>query len=454
MGDFITTSDLPSNLPVKKKAEVRIPEAIKNNRRLYEVLPDNSWKGRRCFIIGGGPSLRNFDFSQLKGELVIAVNRAFEKVDAAIIISQDARFWGWIETEKLGKDAKRKFNEYKGLKVWIQTTWTQGGGFPFPEDIHTIKSTGSREMVFNSKNGLPSCTNSGLNALCLAVCLGANPIYLLGFDMKGEKGKAAWWHSGYPEVQNEEMYKRLMVPNFELFASSIKKAGFKVINLNTDSELKCFEFGKFEDIKKVKRPLITGCYTKDTKYEDEIKRLEKSLIKFGLEYYFEGIENTGDWRKNCHQKVRFVQRCLDKFDCDIIQMDSDCEVLKFPELFEQLQEYDIGAHVTPSEDFHLKKWHTATDLHNVSVLYLKNNTKVKKLVEAWVKRDATLEDHIDDISFSKALKEFKKFEEIKEIKFPDRYVHIYDRPLKEEPVIELYQASRRLRYTVASDKKK
>jgi len=448
MGDFITTSDLPA----RKKAKAYIPGVIKNNRRLYEVLPDNSWKGRRCFIIGGGPSLRGFDFSQLKGELVIAVNRAFEKIDAAIMVSQDARFWGWIENEKLGKDSKRKFNEYKGLKVWIQTTWMQGGGFPFPEDIYTIKSTGSREMAFNSKNGLPSCTNSGLNALCLAACLGANPIYLLGFDMKGEKGKAAWWHSGYPEVQNEEMYKRLMVPNFELFASSIKKAGFKVINLNPDSKLNCFEFGRFEDIKKVKRPLITGCYTKDTKYEDEIKRLEKSLIRFGLEYYFEGIENTGSWRKNVHQKVCFVQRCLEKFDRDIIQMDSDCEIIKFPELFDQLQEYDVGVHITPRETFqHKGEWKTITDLVNVSVVYLKNCAEVKKMIDAWVKRDATLEDHIDDISFAKTLKEFK---EIKILRFPDRYCHIFDRPLKEEPVIELYQASRRLRVGIRQKENK
>lgn len=453
MGEFITMSDLPSDLLTRKEVKTHIPGVIKNNHGLYEVLPDNSWKNRRCFIIGGGPSLRGFDFSQLKGELVIAVNRGFEKVDAAIMVSQDVRLWGWIETGKLGEDCKRKFNDFKGLKVWIRTAWMHGNDFPFPEDIYTISSTESREMIFNSKNGLPACTNSGLNALCLAICLGANPIYLLGFDMKGEKGRAAWFHDGYPEVQDEEMYKRMMVPNFELFASDIKKAGFKIINLNPDSELKCFEFGRFEDIKKIKRPLITGCYTKNTKYEDEIKRLEKSLIKFGLEYYFEGIENTGDWRKNCHQKVRFVQRCLEKFDRDIIQMDSDCVILKFPELFEQLQEYDIGAHVTPSENFHLKRWHTATDLHNVSVLYLKNNAKVKKLVEAWVKRDATLEDHIDDISFSKALKEFKEFEEIKEIRFPDRYVHIYDRPLKEEPVIELYQASRRLRDGINKENK-
>ena len=35
------------------------------------------WKGRRCFVVGGGPSLQGFDFNVLKGELVIALNAGF-----------------------------------------------------------------------------------------------------------------------------------------------------------------------------------------------------------------------------------------------------------------------------------------------------------------------------------------------------------------------------------------
>ncbi len=32
------------------------------------VVPKDSWRGRLCFILGGGPSLNGFDFNQLTGE--------------------------------------------------------------------------------------------------------------------------------------------------------------------------------------------------------------------------------------------------------------------------------------------------------------------------------------------------------------------------------------------------
>jgi len=50
------------------------------SKSLHTIMPTGIWKGRRCFIVGGGTSLKGFDFSQLRGELVIAVNRAMEYV--------------------------------------------------------------------------------------------------------------------------------------------------------------------------------------------------------------------------------------------------------------------------------------------------------------------------------------------------------------------------------------
>ena len=58
-------------------------------RMLYDVLPDGEWAGQRCFIIGGGESLKDFDFSKLKNELVIGVNLAFKKIDCQINFAMD-----------------------------------------------------------------------------------------------------------------------------------------------------------------------------------------------------------------------------------------------------------------------------------------------------------------------------------------------------------------------------
>jgi SAM-dependent methyltransferase len=448
MGGVIRMQDLPDAekkvLPIEAVSFNTKGERIQT-LKLHDVLPSGSWKGRRCFILGGGQSLKGFDFSQLKGELVIACNRAFESCpNAAVMIAQDARLWGWYEGGDLGMEAREKFRAFKGFKSWVNCQ-----AFPYPEDLYIIDTTHVRDFnwdKYNYSGGIPWCTNTGLDALCLAVCLGANPIYLLGFDCYGKDGKTANFHEGYPDHNDEIIYKENMVPNFNDFSPYIN-AVTKVINLNPKSEIKCFEFGELP--KKISRPLITGCYTINTKYEEEIKRLEKSLIKFGLEYYFEGITNTGDWRKNVHEKVKFIRRVMDKFDRDIIQMDSDCEVLKFPEMFDKLSDYDVACHIMPREVYTDKgERKEITDLTNVSVVYLKNCTKVKKMLDSWVERDSTLEDHIDDISFAKNLKEFPK---LKVLKLPLSYCHIFDRPTDDsgEPVIDLYQANRRLRDTVA-----
>ena len=46
---------------------------------LWTVVRRDAWKGRRVFIVGGGPSLKAFDWKCLRGELTIGINRAFEK---------------------------------------------------------------------------------------------------------------------------------------------------------------------------------------------------------------------------------------------------------------------------------------------------------------------------------------------------------------------------------------
>ena len=67
------------NERIKKEIIRQNPQTFQE-QFLKDSLPTGSWKGQRCFIIGGGPSLKGFDFKQLKGEKIIAINKAF--VDA------------------------------------------------------------------------------------------------------------------------------------------------------------------------------------------------------------------------------------------------------------------------------------------------------------------------------------------------------------------------------------
>jgi hypothetical protein len=60
--------------------------------------------------------------------------------------------------------------------------------------------------------GLFRGNNSGLLALHLAEVLCADPIFLLGFDMRGADGRSAQWHEAYPDQwsQDENVYQRFI----------------------------------------------------------------------------------------------------------------------------------------------------------------------------------------------------------------------------------------------------
>ncbi len=149
-------------------------------RNLYDVIPDGGWKDQRCFIIGGGESLRDFDFSKLKNELVIGINRAFEVIDCTINFAMDNNLYNWISTGRLGEETKQKFDDFKGFRVWVDS-----GGYNYPKGIFILKASGTHRLSRSMREGITGESNSGFGAVSLAVCLGANPIYLLGFDMKG-----------------------------------------------------------------------------------------------------------------------------------------------------------------------------------------------------------------------------------------------------------------------------
>ncbi len=204
------------------------------NLNIHDVLPHGAWKGKRCFIVGGGPSLKGFDWGLLQGELSIGVNRAFEKYDPTIMFCMDPGMWGWIVSRKFGPEVLQRYNEFKGYKVWTNNIWLN---IP-PED---------NTYIADVKNLMPCGSNSGHSAINLAVLLGASPIYLLGFDMKGDgKGRQKWWHDGYPTENSEQMYSGFITAMTKDAPRLLGEA--EVVNLNPNSALKCFPFDTIQHI--------------------------------------------------------------------------------------------------------------------------------------------------------------------------------------------------------------
>jgi len=205
---------------------------------LSEVLPEGSWKGRSCFIVGGGPSLRQFDFSLLDGRLSIGINRAFERFWPTILFAMDVRVLNWIRQGLYGEACRQRFEEYQGLKVWCLLY-----GAKLPDDVYIVKAFGNfltsqRQWGTSYAQGLGTGNNSGYAALNLAFILGADPIYLLGYDMKHE-GDRSHWHGGHPIKQTVEQVESFRLHFYRAYRK-LRDAGRTVINLNPDSALPRF----------------------------------------------------------------------------------------------------------------------------------------------------------------------------------------------------------------------
>jgi hypothetical protein len=162
-----------------------------------DLLATGSWHGQSCFVVGGGPSLRHFDFKRLDGALTIGTNRAYEFFTPTIMLAIDARFYEDIYAGKYNEGALRKLNAFNGPKVGIYICKHH------PPGVTEIKSLGVSGPIMPIERGIFHGNNSGYSAVALALALGANPVYVMGIDLRYD-GEIMHHHDGHPEKTSEK----------------------------------------------------------------------------------------------------------------------------------------------------------------------------------------------------------------------------------------------------------
>ena len=191
------------------------------------------WEGGTAFIIGGGPSLKDFDFTQLKGKQVIGVNNAFMLGEDIVSVA----WWGdaaWFD---------RNHTALRAFKNPRYHCCNRSSKFPNHE-IQRVARGKSRGIASDPR--LISWNQcSGSSAINLAYHLGAKRVVLLGFDMKfGENRENNWHnyhadtHKGYPKDWNP--YDRFL-ECFPHIARDAYELGLEIINANPDSAIIQFQ---------------------------------------------------------------------------------------------------------------------------------------------------------------------------------------------------------------------
>lgn len=134
-----------------------------------------------CYVVGGGPSLRGFDFSKLGPVFKIGANKSAWVANCDVLVSIDSRFHRGFVKEIEG---------FQGAKYMVRNEAED----PCLRGVNYLRR--KRDVAFSTQLGVISGTNSGYAGLNLAFLFGFKKIRLLGFDFKWVESRSHF-HDGY-----------------------------------------------------------------------------------------------------------------------------------------------------------------------------------------------------------------------------------------------------------------
>jgi len=187
------------------------------------------WNGKACYIIGGGPSLRSFDWSLLEHEHVIGCNAVFLLPPGIVdvLLFGDRVFLDTYEKE---------LEAFDGLVVTCLPSLVarDDGSRPW------LGKMCRQPRGLGVKNTLAWNGNTGAAAINLALLFGAQCVYLLGFDMRLQDGENNW-HDKSCFKPKEDVFQRFL-RGFDYLAEALPKIfpGRRVVNVTDDSDLHHF----------------------------------------------------------------------------------------------------------------------------------------------------------------------------------------------------------------------
>ena len=175
-------------------------------------------------IIGGGPSLKGFEWNKLRGKKTIALNKAIQFwPEANAVYWTDGRVWSWLKDDII---------KFKGKRFTLAPR-------SYPCEV-TLLKRGKKLGIEWSLDSIAHGNNSGAAAINLAIHLGAKRIILLGYDM-GRNNKESHFHGGYPtKVTADNIYKNQFLPAFDSISKDLKGKDIQIFNACPTSKLTTF----------------------------------------------------------------------------------------------------------------------------------------------------------------------------------------------------------------------
>ncbi len=239
----------------------------KNHARYEENLSrfHDIHKGKRCFIVGTGPSLQLSDVERLKGEYTFGVNSCLTMYDKT---DWRATYYGIVDShaveimgEKLNSDEIPVF-----FYTDIDAVYDGRNGVPFPKDDSANMMTDTFwRKLFPKKypetdfsRDITKVVYTGKSVvyamLQIAAYMGFSEIYLLGVDCNYAQPKMYSDNVTYIDHKTKWTQERLlkngnqMLPQFEIARKYADQHGLKIYNATRGGQLESFERVDLDDI--------------------------------------------------------------------------------------------------------------------------------------------------------------------------------------------------------------
>lgn len=213
--------------------------------------------GGKVFIVGGGPSAKNFDWNLLSGKFVIGCNAS------AFLLPQGLVKWAVFGDKMFLRNFRPQLRSF-----------VDGGGILVNAVGRSLDETNHWMLNVKRLNGRKSWglsddryilrwnRSTGACAIDLARLLGASEVVLIGFDMCSD-GKSHNWHDAYSPYYvkrtndngntwmpkpDEQLYSSRMIGAFNDIQRDAEETGMKIWNTNPDSRIKVFPFKPISEL--------------------------------------------------------------------------------------------------------------------------------------------------------------------------------------------------------------
>lgn len=195
-------------------------------KHYWNVLPE--WADETAYLLGCGPSLNRTDVNQLRGRRVIAINDSYQIAPWSELLYFCDKKW-WLQHQE------RIAETFRGRVIATLENQIDG--------VRALRNAGQLGLE-TDPGAIRNGSNSGYQAINLAVHLGVSRIVLLGYDMQVNGDKLHW--QPRTDMQTAQGFQRTlqinMLPKFEYLREPLRKAGVEVINCTVNSALKVWPY--------------------------------------------------------------------------------------------------------------------------------------------------------------------------------------------------------------------